>query len=476
MDAEQFKKYGYELIDWVSEYFQDIETYPVKSQVSTKEILSKLPTHPPQDSEDFEKIFKDFNKIIMPGITHWQSPNFFAYFPANNSFPSILGELLTSALGTQCMIWETSPAAAELEEVTMKWLAEMIGIPETFSGVIQDTASTATLCSILTAREKYSENNINENGFANKDKFVVYCSSEAHSSIEKAVKIAGIGKKHLRKIAVDKNYAMNTDELEIAINKDLKNDFIPLCVVGALGTTGATAIDPISKIGEICRKYKIWYHVDAAFAGTALILPEMRWMSEGIELADTFVFNPHKWMFTNFDCSAYFVKDRDALIKTFEIMPEYLKTGHDSQVNNYRDWGIQLGRRFRALKLWFVLRSFGVKNLQEKIRFHLKLASDLVIKIKQNPDFEILAPVHLNLLCFRYNPANLTDKKILNRLNDNLLTELNHTGKIYLTHTKLNDNFAIRMCIGQTNVTEKHISDAWELIQNKALEILEKYK
>lgn len=469
MNHQDFRKYAHELVDWMADYLENIESYPVRSPLEPKEIIEQLPETAPQEGEPFESIFGDFQNIILPGITHWQHPSFHAYFPANSSPPSVLGEMLTAVLAAQCMIWQTSPAAAELEERVMAWLIKMLGLPEIFEGVIQDTASTATLCSILTAREKYSNYRVNETGFDNQPRFTVYCSKQTHSSIEKAVKIAGLGKEYLRKVEVDQHFAMIPGALEEAIGRDLEMGLKPLCAVATLGTTGSTAIDPLKPIGEICEKYRVWLHVDAALAGTALILPEKRWMSEGVEKADTFVFNPHKWMFTNFDCSAYFVKDKEALIRTFEILPEYLKTREADRVNNYRDWGIPLGRRFRALKLWFVIRTYGVKGLQEKIRHHLQLAEYFAKKIEASADFELLAPVPLNTICFRYKPAGkLYSTEQLNQLNADLLERINNSGKAFLTHTKLNDVYTIRMVIGQTNVEKRHVDAAWNLIVAEA--------
>lgn len=467
MNSEEFRKYAHETVDWIADYLENVEKYPVKSKAKPGEIISMLPETAPDEPEPFSRIMQDFNEIIMPGITHWESPNFFAYFPANNSFPSILGEMLTSGLGAQCMIWQTSPAAAELEERVMEWLRDLIGLPKDFSGVIQDTASTATLCSLLTAREKYSEYEINKSGFS-ENKFRVYCSEEAHSSIEKAVKIAGFGKNNLIKIASDENYAMKAEVLEQKIKDDIKSGLKPLAVVAAFGTTSSTAIDPLEEIAAICGKYNVWMHIDAAHAGTALLLPEMKYLAKGMELADSFVFNPHKWMFTNFDCSAYFVKDAQALLKTFEIMPEYLKTAEDKLVNNYRDWGVQLGRRFRALKLWFVLRSFGTEGIREKIRFHIELAKEFEAKIKESNDFEILAPAYFNTVCFRFSPEGMSEEE-LNRINEELLEKINADGKIYLTHTKLSGKYAIRMMIGQTNVERRHVERALEIILKEAV-------
>jgi aromatic-L-amino-acid decarboxylase len=463
MDSNEFRTQAHHLVDWMADYLEQVRTYPVKSTVKPGEIIARLPQHPPTSAEPFTDIFADFEKTVIPGMTHWQHPSFFAYFPANSSAPSVLAEMLTATLGAQCMLWQTSPAAAELEERMMQWLAEMLGLPSGFEGVIQDTASTATLSAILTAREKLTDYQINEHGFAN-HKFTLYGSTETHSSIEKAVKIAGFGRASLRQIPVDEKFAMIPSLLERAIAQDRASGLTPLCVIATIGTTGSTAIDPVKAIGEICRREKIWLHVDAAFAGTALILPEMRWMSDGLELADSFVFNPHKWMLTNFDCSAYFVRDKEALIRTFEILPEYLKTSEATRVNNYRDWGIPLGRRFRALKLWFVIRTYGLEGIQSIIRNHIAMAQSLVQEMRSTPDFELLAPAPLNLICFRYHPTGTDDLTKLNQLNEQILAALNATGKLYLTHTKLNGAYTLRMVIAQTAVTQADVDAAWELI------------
>jgi len=467
MKPEEFRKHAHELVDWMAGYMENVTSYPVKSQVSPGEIFGKLPDHPPDNPEEFKSFFADFENIIMPGITHWQSPNFFAYFPANSSPPSVLAEMLISTLGAQCMIWETSPAAAELEEKVMNWLKEMTGLPSYFEGVIQDTASTATLAAIITAREKMTEFRFNEEGSADGRKLRVYCSGQTHSSSDKAVKIAGIGRKNLVKVNVRDDFSMDPVSLEKAINEDLNSGLIPCCVIATLGTTGTTAIDPLREIGEICSKYNLWLHVDAALAGTALILPEFRWMTDGIEYVDSFVFNPHKWMFTNFDCTAYFVKDAATLIRTFEILPEYLKTRTRGKVNDYRDWGVPLGRRFRALKLWCVIRMYGVNGLIEKVRYHIHIASELAGMISREPDFEIMAPVKLNTVCFRYKPSGKEEEE-LNVINEKLNHLLNDSGKIYLTHTKLNGIYTLRMVTAQTNVTLDHVEKAWYQIRETA--------
>jgi aromatic-L-amino-acid decarboxylase len=467
MTTDEFRKYAHRLVDWMGDYMDNIENYPVKSKVTPGEIFNKLPDNPPSESESFEAFMNDLEEIIMPGMTHWQSPNFFAYFPANTSPPSILGEMIISALGAQCMIWETSPAAAELEEKMMIWLRDLIGLPTEFEGVIQDTASTSTLAALLTAREKKTDFRINNEGAENAGKLRIYCSEQTHSSVEKAVKISGIGKENLVKIPVRHDYSIDCAKLEESISDDISKGYLPCCVIATIGTTGTTAVDPIKPIGEICSKYDIWLHVDAAMGGTALILPEFQWMLNGREYIDSFVFNPHKWMFTNFDCSAYFVKDPVLLIKTFEILPEYLKTRTRGKVNDYRDWGIPLGRRFRALKLWCVIRMYGVNGLRDKIRYHIKIASDLAKLISDEHDFEILAPVVLNVVCFRYKPEAVAEDQ-LNIINETLNHKLNDTGNIYLTHTTINGKYTLRMVTGQTNVTMKHVSRAWDLIKETA--------
>lgn len=466
-DLSEFRHQAHQVIDWIIDYYTSIEDYPVKSNVKPREIYNLLPPEAPLKNEPFDDIMKDFREKIIPGITHWQSPNFFAYFPGNSSLPSILGEMITAALGAQCMKWETSPAAAELEELVMNWLKKMTGLPENFHGVIQDSASSSTLSAILSAREKYSGFSVNNDGVTDK-KFRVYCSCEAHSSVEKGVKIAGLGKRNLVKIEVDDKFALLPSKLEEAIKNDMEKGFKPLCIVAALGTTGSTGIDPLKEIALIARKYDIWLHIDAAFGGSALILPEYRWMIDGIEMADSLVFNPHKWLFTNFDCSAYFVKDKEALINTFQILPEYLKTKTDGEVNNYCDWGIPLGRRFRALKLWFVIRSFGVEGLQKRLREHISYAEYFVDLLNNSGKYRLLAPLNFNLVCFQYVPDKNLSAEELNKINEKLLHKINSTGKIYITHTKLNGIYTLRLHTSQTYIEKRHVEDAFELIEKTA--------
>jgi len=470
VNKETFRHFGYKFVDWVADYMTEVSKFPVVSKVKPGEIKAKLAPEPPLQSESVEKIFSDFKTIILPGITHWQHPSWFAYFPANASPASVLAELLTAGIAAQCMIWQTSPSAAELEEVVLEWLRQMLGLPEGLAGVIQDTASTATLVALLTAREKFTDFESNEKGL--RKTLVVYASEEVHSSIEKGVKIAGYGRENLRLIPTDNAFALIPSKLEEAVVEDKRRGLHPACVVATVGTTSSTAIDPLLPIGKICRRYNLWFHVDAAFAGTAAILPEKRWILEGAEYMDSFVFNPHKWMLTNFDCSSYFVKDPATLVRTFEIHPEYLKTGLDREVKNYRDWGIQLGRRFRALKLWFVIRSYGVEGLQAIIREHLRLAQLFKGWIEENGNFELMAPVNLSLVCFRLNDGR--KEKELNELNAKLLERINATGKVFLTHTTLRGKYVLRLVVGQRTTEEKHVRQAWEIITQEARKLIRK--
>ena len=468
MKNEDFRRAGHQFVDWIADYFENIEKFPVVSKVEPGEIKKMIPAVPPARGEAMEGIFRDFEKVLLPGITHWQHPGWFAYFPANNSPASVLGELLTAGLGAQCMVWQTSPAAAELEEVVLDWLRQMIGLPAGFSGVIQDTASTATLCAMLSARERATGFESNESGL--KTPLTVYASEEVHSSADKGVKIAGFGRKNFRRLPTDARFALIPERLEEAIVRDKDAGLVPACVMATVGTTSSGAIDPLRAIGEICRKHSVWLHVDAAWAGTAALLPEKRWILDGAELADSLVFNPHKWMVTNFDCSAYFVRDPAALIRTFEIHPEYLKTGVDAKVRNYRDWGIQLGRRFRALKLWFVVRSYGVEGLQAMVREHIRLAGLVKDWVEADARFELLAPVDLGLVCFRLNDGR--EEAALNELNRRFLERINAAGPVFLTHTTLRGKYTVRFVVGQRTTQERHVRGAWDIISAAADEIL----
>jgi len=465
MNLDEFRRHAHAFVDWMAEYLERVETYPVRAQVKPGEIAARLPLSPPEHGEPMEQIFADFQSVILPGMTHWQHPSFFAYFQANTSPPSLLAEMLTATLGAQCMLWQTSPAATELETRVLDWLRQMIGLPEGFTGVIQDSASSAILCAILTAREQASGWRVNEEGVSGS--LTVYCSSETHSATEKGATIAGLGRRNVRKIPVDDRFAMRPDALETAIATDLAAGARPVCVVASLGTTGVGAMDPLRPIGEVCRRHAAWLHVDAAWAGSALVLPEHRWLLDGIEHVDSFVFNPHKWLFTNFDCSAYFVRDPDALVRTMEILPAFLKTRERGQVIDYRDWSVQLGRRFRALKLWFVLRSYGQAELRRMIAAHIDLAREAAGWIEAAPDFELMAPRSLSLITFRYHPAGV-DGAELDRLNERLVEALNDSGALYLTQNRVRGAYAIRLVIGQTRTERRHVEAAWKKIAETA--------
>ena len=460
---EEFKRDATEFISWVSEYLGDVENFPVRSQVSYGEIRKQLDAAPPAQGESISTIFNDFKEKLMPGITHWQSPKYFAYFPANSSPPSVLAEMLTAALAVQGMKWITSPSATELEEQVCDWMRQMIGLPAEFSGVIQDTASVATLCAILAARERTTNYQSNLKGLEGKV-FRVYCSVEAHSSIEKAVRIAGIGSNNLVKIPVDENGRMIPEVLDTKIDEDKNKGYIPICIVAALGTTGVCAVDPVDMIGNMALKHKIWLHIDAAFAGTALILPEFRETILGLKKADSFVFNPHKWMFTNFDCSLFFVKDPKHLQNTFSLVPEYLQTRNDSETNDYSNWGIHLGRRFRSLKLWFVIRNFGVEGIQKRLREHIDLAAYFEERISQDTRFEIVVPRGLSVVCYRLKGREGQSLNDQNRMNAELLERINSTGRIYISHTVFRGKYTLRLVPAQTNTEKKHVDEALDVI------------
>jgi aromatic-L-amino-acid decarboxylase len=469
MTPQQFRQYGHMLVDWIASYYEKVEAYPVLSQLEPGDVRAALPADPPLHSEGFEAMLADVERIILPGITHWQSPNFFAYFPANASGPSILGELLSAGFGVQGMLWMTSPACTELETHVLDWLVDMLGLPQHFKssssggGVIQDTASSASLCALLAARERATHFLSNEQGLSSN--LVAYASTQVHSSVEKAVKIAGLGTQNLHLIDVDENFAMRADLLARRIQEDRQAGLLPCFVCATIGTTSSNAIDPIPEIGRICREEGLWLHVDGAMSGSAALCPEYRYIQEGIELADSYCFNPHKWMFTNFDCDCFYVADRAALINTLSVLPEYLrnKATESGAVIDYRDWHIPLGRRFRSLKLWFVIRHYGVEGLQHHIRQHIALAQDFASWVEASENFELTAPAPLNLICFRHKAGE--------EFNRMLMEELNRSGELYLTHTSLNGHFTLRFCVGQTHTAAQHVTAAWQRIQSAATQI-----
>jgi aromatic-L-amino-acid decarboxylase len=470
MTPADFRHYGRMVVDWIADYYESIEEFPVLSPLKPGEVRTMLPSSPPDVGEPVDQILQDVSDILLPGITHWQSPNFFAYFPANSSGPAVLGDLLSSGLAVQGMLWSTSPACTELETHVMDWLADMLALPSEFKssgtggGVIQDSASSATLCAILSARERATNFTSNTQGLS--ERLVAYTSTQTHSSIEKGIKIAGIGRENLRLIEVDETFAMRPDLLAEQIKRDQAAGLVPFFVCGTVGTTSSAAVDPLPEIGQICRQHNLWFHVDAAMYGTAAICPEFRDINNGIDLADSYTFNPHKWLFTNFDLNAFFVADRRALIQTLSILPEYLRNqaSESGEVFDYRDWQIPLGRRFRALKLWFVIRHYGVEGLQYHIRRHVELAQQFKQWVDASPVFERLAPARLTTICFRANPPGISPAH-LDQLNEDLLNAVNATGKMFISHTKLNGQYTLRLAIGSLRTEAEHVSQAWQLLQ-----------
>lgn len=457
MDTNAFRRHGHELIDWIADHWERLEGLPVVPEVSPGDIRRALPASAPESGEPFDTVMADFERIIAPGMAHWGHPGWMAYFPSNASPPSVLGELLAAGLGAQTMSWITSPAATELEQVVMEWLRRFIALPEGFTGSIQDTASTATLLAFLTARERAG---------ADASRMVAYWSGEAHSSVAKAARLAAVPAARCRVVDTDDAFALRPDHLRALITEDTANGLVPGIVVATMGTTSSTAIDPLREIGEIARDAGAWFHVDAAYGGVLGSLPEIRPMLDGVELADSFLTNPHKLLMTLGDCSAYFVRDVPLLLRTFSAHPEYLRTGHDDAVVNYRDWGIPLGRRFRALKLWFVMRSYGAEGLRTLLREPLAMAREFAARVEEAPDWELLAPVPLGLVCFRHVPPALEgDEAALAEHNAALLARVNASGKVFLTHTTLRGRYAIRMALGSFRTERRHVDEAWRLLQ-----------
>ena len=466
MTPEEFRRRGREVVDWIADYMERVESMPVLSRVEPGEIRTRLPIGPPECGEPFEAVLRDLDEVVLPGITHWQSPRFFAYFPANASGPSILGDLVASGLGVQGMLWQTSPACTEVETHVMDWLVRMLDLPERFlstsdgGGVIQDTASSSALCALVAARERATAGRTGREG--TDGTLTAYTSTQAHSSIEKGVRVAGIGAANLGLVDVDGSYAMRPDALASAIEADRAAGRRPFFVSATVGTTSSNAIDPLRPIGEICRREGLWLHVDAAMSGTAALCPEFRWVHDGLELADSYCFNPHKWMFTNFDCDAFWVADRASLVRALSVLPEYLRNRatESGAVIDYRDWQIPLGRRFRSLKLWFVIRHYGVEGLRHHVRRHVELAQAFRSWVESEPGFEVAAPAPLNLVCFRHLGGDETNERILETVNA--------SGRIFLTHTKLDGRFTLRLSVGQTWTEERHVRAAWDAIRAAA--------
>jgi aromatic-L-amino-acid decarboxylase len=464
MPEEDFRKYGYEIIDFIADYFEKIESLPVLSKNRPGELTAALPRAAPEKGEDFANVLRDVERLILPAVTHWNHPNFHGLFANSTSKVGIFGEMLTAAFDMKAMLWRTSPASTELEPVTLDWLRQMMNLPAVFHGIIYDTASVSTLHALAMAREKLNLNirELGMSGRADLPLLRVYCSEQTHSSIDKAVILLGLGQKSLVKIPTNEKFEIEAKVLREAIERDKAAGFLPLCVVATIGTTSTSSIDDVKTVAGICEEHHIFLHVDAAYAGSASIVPEMQFRFAGWERADSIVTNPHKWLFTPFDLSALFVKDLDLLKQTFALVAEYLKVAET--VTNQMDYGIQLGRRFRSLKLWFIMRFFGQEGMIARIRENVRLANLFKSKVEMSETFELLAPVPFALVCFRAAPPNVPD---LDRLNEKIMDEINASGAAYLSHTKLNDKFALRLSVGSLRVEEKHIENIWNLLNEK---------
>lgn len=456
MSPETFRAQAHLLVDWMADYLRDVEALPVTPAVQPGAVRGALPSAAPPDGESMDVITEDFRSLIVPAMTHWGHPGFFAYFPAGSSPESLLAEMLTATLGAQCMSWQTSPAATELEQVTMEWLRQLIGLPDSFTGVIQDTASTGTLVALITARDRFGPPH---------DRLTVYTSAEAHSSVRKGARLAGFREDLVRTVPVDARFGMRADRLTEMLEADVAAGLTPAAIVATIGTTASTGVDPVPALADLAARHGTWLHVDAAYAGSAAILPECRHHFAGVERADSYLMNPHKWLGTHFDCSAYFVRDVPALLRSFSTSPEYLRTAHDTQVANFRDWGIPLGRRFRALKLWFVLRSYGVSGLQAMLRAHLGMAARFAAGVTAADGWRVVAPVEFGLVCFRHEPAGLTDGDELDRHNRRILECTNASRRVFLTHAVLNGRYTLRLALGHPGTTEAAVEEAWSLLQ-----------
>ena len=462
MSADDFRRYGHQVVDWIADYLSHPERYPVLSQNQPGDVKAALPTAAPERGEAMEALLADLDRVIVPGVTHWNHPCFFAYFATTGSAPGILGEMLSAAFNVNAMLWRTSPSATELEEVTLEWLRQMMGLPESFEGVIYDTASISTLCAIAAAREATGLN-IREQGVGvTGAKLRMYASEHAHSSVDKSAITLGIGQAALRKIPGDAEYRMDAAALEQAIKEDRANGWRPFCVVATTGTTSTTSIDPVAAIADICERECLWLHVDAAYGGSAAVVPEMRWVLEGSDRADSLVVNPHKGLFVPLDLSVLYCRKMNVLRSAFSLVPEYLRTGEGEEVKNFMDYGPQLGRRFRAVKFWFVMRYFGVEGLRARIRNQIALAREFADWVDQSEDFERLAPVPFSLVCFRARPRSTSNQADLDTLNERLMNEVNGRGKVYLSHTKLGGKLMLRLAIGNIRTTRDHVKLAWD--------------
>ncbi|HET9984209.1 MAG TPA: pyridoxal-dependent decarboxylase [Longimicrobiales bacterium] len=468
MDPEEFRRYGKEVVERIAEYLARPEAWPVLPPVRPGEVRAALPPHPPGEGEPMEAILEDFDRLILPNTTHWNHPGFFAYFAISGSAAGVLGEALTAALNVNAMLWRTGPAATELEEVTLDWLRQLLGLPREMMGTINDTASTSTLYALAAAREMWPELRIREHGLAGRSDVPamrVYCSEEAHSSVDKAVITLGLGLSGVRRLPTDAEYRMDVGALERAIAEDRALGVRPLAVVATVGTTSTTSVDPVREIAAVCEREALWLHVDAAYGGSAAVLPELRWAMEGAERADSIVVNPHKWLFVPLDCSVLYTRRPEVLRRAFSLTPEYLTTTAGDEVLNLMDYGVALGRRFRSLKLWFVLRWFGATGLQARLAEHIRLAQLFRGWVATSADFELLAPAPFSVVVFRHHPPGMDDEAELDRLNAALLERVNASGEVFLSHTRAKGRYAIRLAVGNIRTREAHVRRAWEIVR-----------
>lgn len=467
MDGAEFRRQGHALVEWIADYLEHSERFPVLSRVSPGDIVRALPGSAPEQGEPFDAILEDFERVLVPGLTHWNHPGFFAYFAISASAPGVLGEFLCAAVHQQAMLWRTSPAATELEQVALGWLRDLMGLPKTFDGVIYDTASISSLHALAAAREAFVPG-VRKQGLAGRTDLTplrIYCSEHAHSSIDKAIILLGLGQDALCKVPADDRFRMRVDALRKAIKEDRAHGRTPIAVVATTGTTSTTSVDPVREIADVCESKGLWLHVDAAYAGAAALVPEYRWVLDGAERADSLVVNPHKWLFTPFDLSAFYCRRMDIVRQAFSLTPEYLKTGEGDSARNLMDTGIQLGRRFRSLKLWMVLRYFGAEGIRTRLSEHIRLAQQFAAWVDADPDFERLAPTPLSVVCFRIHPRGVDDEAALEALNQRVLDAVNASGDVFLSHTKLNERYTLRLAIGHIRTEEKHVRRAWELLK-----------
>ena len=465
MTPDQFRRAGHRLIDWIADYRAGIESRPVMARTEPGEIKRRLPASPPQQPESFDTILEDVDRHVMPGITTWQHPRFFGYFPSNALLPSLLGDYLSSGLGVIGLAWQSSPALTEVEEVAVDWMRQMLGLSSSWSGVINDTASTSTLVALLCARERTSNYSLSRGGLQSEDRpLVVYTSPHSHSSVEKAAVLAGFGKGNVRMIPHDAAYAMRPDALAEAIADDVQHGRRPCAVVATCGTTTSTAFDPIDAIARVTEGRGIWLHVDAAMAGSAMILPECRDLWQGVESADSLIVNAHKWLGAVFDCTLYFVRDPEHLVRVMSTNPSYLQSAADGRVRNYRDWGLPLGRRFRALKLWFLIREQGVEQLQARLRRDLDNATWLAERVTNTPHWKVVAPVALQTVCIRHEPPGLSGDALDTHTLE-WAARLNQSGQAYVTPALLDGRWMVRVSIGGELTERTHVAQLWELMQ-----------